>query len=38
MLRGRLCCQTPVDNILTGFESVNFIQRENSPSSESLDG
>lgn len=27
-LRGRLCCQTPVDNILTGFESVNFIQRE----------
>ena len=27
-LRGRLCCQAPVDNILTGFESVNFIQRE----------
>jgi hypothetical protein len=28
-LRGHLSGQTPVDNVLNDFESVNFIQSEN---------
>ncbi|EGY9191445.1 hypothetical protein PF334_002153 [Salmonella enterica] len=27
-LRGHLCGQTPVDNVLNDFESVNFVQSE----------
>ena len=28
-LRGHLSGQTPVDNVLNDFESVNFVQSEN---------
>ncbi|MEM0567947.1 hypothetical protein AAG912_02860 [Salmonella enterica] len=27
-LRGHQCGQTPVDNVLNDFESVNFVQSE----------